>query len=264
MLAQADNIYLLIILSMAGTFSMIVTFVLIHFRNLHKLSAQAEQLQHARLQYQQELLAAVIESQEAERRRIGQDLHDDVGTALSNLRMTVELYQHRNGSLAADPSAFVTSCKTIIDKVMVEVRHISHNLSPVSLHLYGFTEAVEELADMLNNGRKLRCRLDNEAPALFDALPGPRATALYRVVEELLHNAIKHSAGQQVQLRFWSEPDALVFSYQDDGRGMVWEPAAKKGMGLHNIESRLSILHATYSVQTAPNAGFGIVARLPL
>ncbi|WP_167856727.1 sensor histidine kinase [Hymenobacter aquaticus] len=258
-----DNIYALIVLSIVGAFSLIVSFVLIHFRNQNRLAAQAKQLQEARIQYQQELLAAVIESQEAERRRIGQDLHDDVGTALSNLRMTVELYQHRTGP-AADPAAFITSCKAIIDKVMVEVRHISHNLSPVSLNLYGFTEAVEELADMLNNGRTLRCSLDNEAAPVLDALPGPQATALYRVVEELLNNAVKHSAGQKVQLKFWLEPDVLIFSYQDDGRGMQWEPAAKKGMGLHNIESRLSILQATYSVQTAPGAGFGFVARVPL
>ncbi|MCB2379465.1 histidine kinase [Hymenobacter sp. BT635] len=260
---NGDNIYLLIMLSMVATFGIIVSFVLLHFRNLNRLSVQAEALQQAQIQYQQKLLEAVIESQEAERRRIGQDLHDDVGTALSNLRMTVELYQQRDG-FAADPTAFISTCKTIIDKVMGEVRQISHNLSPVSLNLYGFTEAVEELADMLNNGGRLRCSLDNEAAALLDALPAPQATALYRVVEELLNNAIKHSGGQHVALKFYFEPNALVFSCHDDGQGMRWEPASKKGMGLHNIESRLTILQATYTVHTAPGAGFGFVARLPL
>lgn len=129
-----DNLYILIILSIVGAFSLIVSFVLIHFRNLNRLAKQEEQLQKAQLQYQIELLEAVIRSQEVERKRIGQNLHDDVGTVLSNLRITVEMYQ-RSAGAPGSLDAFTASCKTIIDKVIMEVRHISHNLSPVSLDL---------------------------------------------------------------------------------------------------------------------------------
>lgn len=259
--AKADNIYVLILLSMAGTFSMIVTFALIHFRNLHKLSAQAEQLQHAQIQYQQELLEAIIQSQEVERKRIGQDLHDDVGTTLSNLRMQVELFQH---APQPDLPGFITSCKTVIDKVIREVRHISHNLSPVSLDLYGLNDAVEELADMVNNGGQLHCALDNEAPEVLDAMPSLSATALYRIIEELLNNTIKHARAQQIHLKFQINNDLLTFQYQDDGQGMPVASEKRRGMGMQNIESRLSVLHATHSIRTAPGEGFAFSAQLPI
>ncbi|GAA3932453.1 sensor histidine kinase [Hymenobacter algoricola] len=259
-----DNLYGLILLSIVGTFSMVVFFVLIHFRNQTKLAKQAEQMQKAQLQYQIALLEAVIRSQETERKRIGQNLHDDVGTVLANLRMTVEMYQQAAGT-PASLALFTASCKTIIDKVINEVRHISHNLSPVSLDLYGFTDAVEELADLVNNAGKLRFSLQNEAGPLLDQLSSTHAAALYRIVEELLNNTLKHSGASQIHLGFGTDENALLVSYQDNGQGITPKPGQRKaGMGTSNIESRLAIMQASHTVRAAPGQGFAFKARIPL
>jgi len=90
MQVSPDNIYILITLGMAGTLILVSSFILYSIRNQNKLLRQREQFQQAELAHQKELLGAVIASQEAERKRIGQDLHDDVGTTLSGLRLLIE------------------------------------------------------------------------------------------------------------------------------------------------------------------------------
>jgi signal transduction histidine kinase len=90
-----DNIYILVILGMAGTFLLVVSFIFFSMRNQNKLLRQRQHFQQAQIEHQKELLRAVIESQEAERKRIGQDLHDDVGTTVSGLRLLIEMFKPR-------------------------------------------------------------------------------------------------------------------------------------------------------------------------
>jgi signal transduction histidine kinase len=120
-----DNIYILVILGMGGTFLLVVSFILFSIRNQNKLLRQRQHFQQAQIDHQKELLRAVIESQEAERKRIGQDLHDDVGTTVSGLRLLIEMFKPGDDVKAHED--FTQSTKTIIDKVVKDVRNISHN-----------------------------------------------------------------------------------------------------------------------------------------
>ncbi len=151
-------------------------------------------MREAELQHQKMLLHSVIRSQEEERARIGRDLHDDAGTALSRLRMSVDSFAMQTND---DPllAAFISHCKTSIDAIVTDVRNIAHNLSPSSLRLYGFTEAMEELADTVNSSGMLHVDIRNEAAAPLDALGHSVALALYRVLQELLAITARHRAG---------------------------------------------------------------------
>src|SRR5687767_11363040 len=88
----ADNIYLLLIIGMFGTVLLVVIFILINIRSKNKLLRQQRKTQEAALQHQKDLLHATINSQEEERKRIGSDLHDEVGSALSTLRMYIQKF----------------------------------------------------------------------------------------------------------------------------------------------------------------------------
>jgi len=255
----SDNIFILLLLSMGGVFLLVVSFVLIFIRNQNKLLKQQKQLQQAEIAHQQELLQTVIESQEAERKRIGQDLHDDVGTALSNLRITIEMFNHDTG---VDVSGFKSTSKSIIDKVIRDVRHISHNLSPPGIELYGFMGALEELCEFITQSRMVAVDINNQAGNLPDMLSQKAAISLYRVMEELLNNTIKHSKASQVNINFDTVANGMIINYGDNGVGMPAAGEIKKGMGIFNIESRLGIIGASFIIGVPGGTGFNIQIRM--
>jgi signal transduction histidine kinase len=264
MQATTDNIYIQIIFGMSGTFILVVSFILLSIRNQNKLLKQRQQFQQAQIAHQKELLGAVIESQEAERKRIGQDLHDDVGTTLSGLRLLIEMFKPADDK---EPNylSFVKSSKSTIDKIVKDVRHISHNLSPATLGYYGLAAAINEHSDIINQSGKLKINVLNQAEQALEQLNITAATALYRVLEELLNNTIKHSGASSADITFLQQPQAIGINYSDNGKGLsATVGQATRGMGMQNIESRLLNINATYAITTQPGQGFHIQINYPL
>ncbi len=255
----ADNIYVLIITGISGSFLLVVSFIIIQIRNQNRLFMQKKKLDEAEIAHQKELLQTVIESQEAERKRIGQDLHDDVGTALSNLRITIEMF-NQDEKISADN--FRGKSKGIIDKVIQDVRNISHNLSPPGIELYGFLGALEELCESIEESGAFTININNRAGDLPDMLNQQKALSLYRVMQELLNNTIKHARAENVIIDFEVEGDDMLIGYSDDGIGMPVEEKMKRGMGISNIESRLGIIDALFSIDASTDKGFKINIRV--
>ena len=256
--AAADNIYLLVIAGMGGAVFLVVAFIVLHMRNQNKLLVQRELLQQAEIEHQKSLLSAVIRSQETERKRIGQDLHDDVGAALSNLRLTIDMFD--SNTITPDNfKKFALNYKQSIDHIITDVRHISHNLSPPRLSLFGLNAALEDLADIIpRSGLKLS--LKNKATDVLAKLDITIATTLYRVFEELIHNTIKHAAASSITIDIAYADDTLTVIYKDDGIGLPLNNGniQMKGMGMQNIESRLNMINAAYQLAEAGHKGFSI------
>lgn len=251
------------ILGMSGAAILVVSFILFSIRNQNRLLRQRQQFQQAEIAHQKDLLRAVIESQEAERKRIGQDLHDDVGTSLSGLRLLIEMFKPaQKDQHYAD---FLRSSKTTIDKIVKDVRHISHNLSPATLGYYGLAAAINEHCDIINQSGKLQIDVVNDAEAALEQLNITVATALYRVLEELLNNTIKHSGASRAVIAFATSSQQITIDYGDNGKGLpVSADTGRKGMGMQNIESRLLNINATFVLSTQPGQGFGININYPL
>jgi signal transduction histidine kinase len=256
---MSDNIFVVLLISIGGLFALITSFVLIFIRNQNKMLRQRTQLQQAKLKHQQELLQTIIVSQEAERKRIGQDLHDDVGTALSNLRITIEMFSQ---NAAADRADFSNISKNLIDKIIQNVRHVSHNLSPPGIALYGFISALEELCEFITATGGLHVTINNQVGAIFDGLDETESIALYRVMEELLNNTLKHSAASHADIGFAVADGEMLLNYHDNGRGISPDVTPGKGMGMQNIESRLGIIGAAFTIGDAERTGFNIQIRI--
>lgn len=257
--AVTDNIYLLVTAGMGGAILLVIAFVVLHMRNQNRLLLQRELLQQAEIDHQKSLLSAVIQSQEAERKRIGQDLHDDVGAALSNLRLTIDMFDHNNITPEAFKK-FSLTYKQSIDHIITEVRHISHNLSPPRLTLFGLNAALEDLADIIpRSGLKLVFK--NNAVDSLAKLPVTVATTLYRVFEELIHNTIKHAAANCIFITLNQENETLLIEYKDDGIGLQMDKVKKtvKGMGMQNLESRLNMINALFEIGDGGQQGFCII-----
>lgn len=253
---NTDNIYVLLLLGMAGMFLLASAVVLFYIRNQKRLQRQKE----SEIRYQKELTYAVIQSQEAERKRIGRDLHDDVGSALSNLKLyTVQLQEGRPEALETY-KAFRGQVDVIIDKV----RAISHMLSPAELELFGLEESVEELCLVIHQSGAVEVTLDNRVPDDLKRMPYERALSLYRVLQELFSNTVKHAGATQVSVTFLREGDCLTCVYKDNGKGLGSSaPGRTNGIGMRNIESRLGMIGATSRLQDPAEKGFCMSISLP-
>lgn len=251
---KIDDIYFLIFGGlMVGMMIFAVSFILMHIKNQNTFLKQRDREQKLQLSHQQELLHTVINSQEAERKRIGQDLHDDVGTALSNLRLTIDIFnEHSPTGL----SQFTGNSKIIIDKIINDVRNISHNLSPPGIALYGFLGALEELCDAVSELRSIQIKILNKADSILNELNAIQSISMYRVFEELIHNTIKHANATIIDIQFMEQDGQLLVSYTDNGKGISQDLKSKKGMGLHNIESRLEMIGAKIIHPATTHVGY--------
>jgi signal transduction histidine kinase len=161
--------------------------------------------------------------------------------------------------------SFTTSSKSVIDKIVKDVRNISHNLSPTTLRYYGLVAAITEHCTIINQSGKLEVTLINEADQLLQKIELPAATAIYRVLEELLNNTIKHSGASKANIHFLVKENALSIDYNDNGKGL--QPRTEKavsGMGLQNIESRLLNINATFFTAPYSGKGFHININYPI
>lgn len=251
-----DNIFLLVIFSMAGIFLLAASFVFFYVRYQRRMLQQKEAMQQAALEHRENLLHAALQSQEEERKRIGRDLHDDVGSALSNLRMVL-------GKSASDTGN--TTYKPLIDNIMTTVRNISHTLSPPGLELFGLEHTLHELCDTYNLSGELQLTMENNSGQDIDIIGKERSLTLYRVIQELLSNTIKHAKASAVDIGI-HKPDEHNFEvvYTDNGKGMDATAIKRSGMGMQNIEGRLGMIRAGYTIDSAPGKGFKISIKLPI
>lgn len=159
----------------------LVMFVIVYQKRLlRQRTAEAE--------YQQHLLAAVIEAQERERERIGRDLHDGIGSTVATAKMLV----NRLGAnaIAPDATTLLGMIQEIMGTAVHDVRNISHSLYPAVLAHFGLAEALQHLVDVSNETGSLAIKLGVAYPR---PLVLAQELALYRICQELIHNALKHA-----------------------------------------------------------------------
>lgn len=254
-----DNILILVLLTMLGTFFLAASFIYFFVRYQRRMLQQKEAMQKAELDHQETLLHSVIQSQEAERKRIGRDLHDDVGSALSNLRMVF-------GKIVSDQNTpgNAEQYKPLIDNIINTVRNISHSLSPPGLELFGLEYTLHELCDNFNSAGVLHLTLTNHSGEKIDQLGPVPSLTLYRVIQELLSNTVKHAAATEADVCFTLEEGSMLVVYKDNGKGIDMSASKKPGMGMQNIESRLNMIEAPFVIESSPGNGFKIAIKIAL
>lgn len=249
-----DNIFLLVLFAMVGTFILAASFIFFFIRYQRRITQQKEAMQKAELDHSEQLLNATLLSQEEERKRIGRDLHDDVGASLSNLKMIMS--QHIE--VVADKPSY----KPLIDNIISTVRNISHSLSPPGLSLFGLESALHELFDNFNAAGHIKLDFENELGERLSNFTEQTALAIYRVLQELMTNTVKHANANRVLIRCFEKDNHTIITYQDDGKGLDAAAGKKHGMGMQNIEARLRMIQAVYELPVV-DKGFFIKLIIP-
>ncbi|QTE24138.1 sensor histidine kinase [Polaribacter cellanae] len=212
------------------------------------------------INHQKEIIESIIITQEEERKRIAQDLHDDISSKLNVINLNANLL--KDGELKHEEYSTINN--TILEttgKTLESARKIAHNLLPPILDKFGLKDAIEELADSFSNSRKINIKYNLEYTKAY--LIPEKELHLFRIVQELINNSVRHGKAKNSILNINCTSKSLLFTYSDDGCGFdVKSQHHQKGLGMKNIESRIAILKGNYAIETALNKGFKITITI--
>ncbi|GAA4346388.1 hypothetical protein GCM10023185_00780 [Hymenobacter saemangeumensis] len=232
--------------------------------NRHRLQQKVALEQERQLEERQRA-TAVLDAEEAERRRIGADLHDGVGQLLSVVKLNVNaLHEELGTRLDQDQARRFGDALDLVDESVREVRSISHNLLPNALIKRGLARAVREFLDKVQQPGRLRIRL--ETLGLEETRLDPVVeNALYRVIQELVQNIVKHAQASEMDLQLIRHEHELTLLVEDNGVGFSPdELGPDAGIGLRNIESRVAYLGGALHLDGRPGRGTTVTATIPL
>jgi len=256
-----DNIYVLIFYSVIAIFILVFFFLLLYIRNQNMLWTQRKLFQETEIEQQKQLLNAVIESQEIERKRIGEDLHDEIGGTLSAIKLMLGALKKQNEA----EQSIITPAKELIDKMIVDVRNIAHDLSPPGLAMFGLYTTIEGFVSLINKTGEIEVDIIHEPLQEDRFLDEKTELALFRVITQLIANTIKHAGASKINIFFKPDPAQFLITYTDNGKGFDLAVLnEKKGIGMQNILSRLQMIDATYNLETSPNKGFKMDITYPI
>jgi signal transduction histidine kinase len=212
-----------------------------------------EQTQNLRLSKIRSL-RSMIDGQEKERQRLSRELHDSLGQMLIALKLKYLSETDENAS---------KELLKLIDQTIEETRRLSNDLKPAELDEFGLSSALERLCKTAESISKLKIHLDTEA--LPSHMSRKLQTYIYRIVQEGIHNIIKHAAADNAEIIFQTVDETLIILIKDDGKGMSVKPInCNTHHGIKNLEDRASILGGDIQIKSSENSGTKLIINLPI
>lgn len=200
--------------------------------------------------------ARVLAAQEDERLRIARELHDEIGQTLTAVALRAE----HSAARTEPSSAELSTLAEMIQQSLEEVRRISRELRPEALDELGLRGALIALCSRVAEQGRIRVERDIQGP--LPELQSEIELAIYRIAQEALTNAVRHSQAENVTLSLLSEDNQLTLTVRDDGRGLPHD--AVEGTGMTGMRERAMLIGADLSVESAPGAGVTVRLRLAL
>lgn len=204
----------------------------------------------------------ILHISEEEQARIGQDIHDDLCQQLAAIGCLARVAQ-KNLAAAGSPEAdSMDEIVRLISRANTRARETSRGLMPVVLDSGGLMAALEELADSTARAYEISCSFYYDHPVQVE--DNQLAVQLFRIAQEAVSNAVKHSQAQRVEIRLARQSGSLVLTVRDDGVGIPDKPAKGTGMGLLTMNHRAQMMGGTVAVTPRPTGGTQVTCTLPL
>ena len=207
----------------------------------------------------QQLSARLVDAQETERRAISRELHDEVGQALGALLVDIGRLSTTLSGEHPEVRAQLDNLKSVAEQTFQSVRNIALLLRPSMLDDLGLAAALEWQGREVS--RRSQMEVSVESESVPEDLPDETKIAIYRLVQEALNNAVRHSGARNAKVVARRLAKSIVVRVTDDGRG--FNPLRSRGMGILGMEERVTRLGGTLRVESQPGKGAAVTAEFP-
>ncbi len=200
------------------------------------------------LQSQQEVvkLESLIDGEEKERNRLAQDLHDGINGDLAVIKYKISSIEA--SKFSKKEKTFYDDAINMLDNAVEQVRRISHNLAPPSLHNFDLIEAIQQFCSKQNASHSVNISFQYFGNRLL--LKKENETAIYRIIQELLNNIVKHANATEALVQLNNHGNKLIITVEDNGKGFDVKNS-NNGIGLQNIKSRINFLKADLDINSS-------------
>ena len=209
----------------------------------------------------QRLSARLVVAQEQERQTLSRELHDQVGQALTAIKIDIARTEQALLPSQADLSERLERARTGAEETLDIIRRLSMLLRPSMLDDLGLSAALGWYTKQFSASTAIKVNLNDDGSA--DTLPEPHKVSLYRIVQEGLTNCARHSEARSILVNLESEDDTYIVRIEDDGKGFTPSREAR-GIGLIGIEERVAGMGGSLQMNSAPGAGTKIYISIPL
>jgi signal transduction histidine kinase len=205
----------------------------------------------------------LLETTEREQRRIGQDLHDNLCQHLTGTALAGQLLTQKLAEKSVAEAAAANHLVELVEEAIDLTRTLARSLHPIEMQSEGILDGLRELAANTTERFKISCQL--ECPSRTALLPFDAEVNihLYRIAQEAISNAFKHGEAKHIVIRLAVEKGETVLTVTDDGTGLAQNRENKKGMGLHIMAYRASMIGAEFKIERGPVRGTRVTCKLP-
>ncbi|GAB4324996.1 MAG: ATP-binding protein [Bacteroidales bacterium] len=247
------------IIALSGALLSAFVFLILVRRSLHQkriiaeknVELTKEKVRQLENEKQVIALKSMLEGQEKERSRIARELHDGLGGLLSTTKLYLDnVQQEKSGN---DDTSDLEKAIELVNRTSSEARQIAHNLMPAALDRFGLVEALRDFCADVKASKKLS--VDFQSYGLNERLTGSREVSIYRIIQELVNNAIKHANATELLIQMFHSDNKMNITVEDNGRGFDIDKISSNGSGIANIRSRVELMGGSLAIES--ERGYG-------
>ncbi|MEZ4874627.1 MAG: sensor histidine kinase [Flavobacteriaceae bacterium] len=256
LLSEENQVVDIILISIGLLVLMSLAIVLFFYFSRKKIIKTQLEKAALEIEYQKELLQNTIITQEEERKRIAQDLHDAISSKLNVVSLNANLLSEKDIT-AEEAQKIGNSIHKVTATVLENSRRIAHDLLPPTLEKFGLQAAMEELCEEVDETQQFQLEYSIHYPEKY--LSEASELHLFRIVQELFSNTIKHAGATHIKVILNTQENLVSLRYVDNGKGFDSSLARKaKGLGMSGIEHRTQLIEAEYVLQSSPGNGIDV------
>jgi signal transduction histidine kinase len=264
---ERNKLYNAVLIGSLVSLLLIALLAGLNYHQKKKILTQENHVHEARiaqLETERQVVAgeAVMKGQEEERGRLAKDLHDGLGGMLSGVKFSLTNMKS-NVILDEENMLVFERSLDMLDHSIVELRRVAHNMMPEVLVRFGLSEALKSYCESLRASKMFK--IDYQSVGITERLPEKTEIFIFRIVQELLNNVVKHAHASQVLVQLANHDGEVNLTIEDDGLG--FEACGERstiGAGLTSVQSRVDYLKGKLDIQSKPGEGTSVHVTLPV
>ena len=247
---MTDNSYILPLFVSGTLLLALFAFFLVVFLLVHNTRQRKHRLERESMRSR--ILEARLEEQEYSMNKISEEIHDNIGQVLGLAQMN--MYSIVKLATNEKEENLIRGTNSAIGKVISDLQNISHTLNGDYIKRLGLLNVLRKESDYINLSKNIKCSLTITGQPI--AIDPEKEVLIYRIVQELIHNAVKHAMAKMLTIEISYQPDVFSLTVADNGKGFDTEKIfSSQGIGFENMYHRTALLNGKLDVRSAVNAG---------